>query len=43
MGRWMARAGRELLEGADALVPVPLHWRRGWSRRVNSESYAYFH
>ena len=35
MGRWMARAGRELLEGADALVPVPLHCRRGWSRRYN--------
>jgi ComF family protein len=35
MGRWMARAGRELLDGADALVPVPLHWRRGWSRRYN--------
>src|SRR6266581_5665379 len=35
MGRWMARAGRELLEKADALVPVPLHWRRGWSRRYN--------
>src|ERR1700754_3931311 len=35
MGRWMARAGRELLEGADVLVPVPLHWRRGWSRRYN--------
>src|ERR1700739_737645 len=35
MGRWMARAGRELLEGADALIPVPLHWRRGWSRRYN--------
>src|SRR5713226_296857 len=35
MGRWMARAGRELTEGADALVPVPLHWRRGWSRRYN--------
>jgi ComF family protein len=35
MGRWMARAGRELLEEADALVPVPLHWRRGWSRRYN--------
>src|ERR1700760_4614171 len=33
MGRWMARAGRGLLEGGDALVPVPLHWRRGWSRR----------
>src|SRR3984893_14678524 len=33
MGRWMAGAVRELLEQADALVPVPLHWRRGWSRR----------
>ena len=29
MGRWMARAGSELLAEADALVPVPLHWRRG--------------
>ena len=28
MGRWMARAGRELLDEADVLVPVPLHWRR---------------
>jgi ComF family protein len=35
MGRWMARAGHELLDEADALVPVPLHWRRGWSRRYN--------
>ncbi len=35
MGRWMARAGDELLNDADALVPVPLHWRRGWSRRFN--------
>jgi ComF family protein len=35
MGRWMARAGRELLREADALIPVPLHWRRGWSRRYN--------
>ena len=35
MGRWMARAGEELLKEADALVPVPLHWRRGWSRRFN--------
>lgn len=35
MGRWMARAGHELLPGADALVPVPLHWRRLWSRRFN--------
>jgi ComF family protein len=35
MGRWMARAGHELLAEADMLVPVPLHWRRGWSRRYN--------
>src|SRR6266700_2851894 len=35
MGRWMARAGHELLGEADILVPVPLHWRRGWSRRYN--------
>jgi ComF family protein len=35
MGRWMARAGRELLDGADVLVPVPLHWRRAWGRRYN--------
>jgi len=35
MGRWMARAGRELLGEADLLVPVPLHWRRAWSRRFN--------
>ena len=35
MGRWMARAGKELLHDADMLVPVPLHARRGWSRRYN--------
>src|ERR1700730_9055457 len=35
MGRGMARAGRELLADADVLIPVPLHWRRGWSRRYN--------
>jgi ComF family protein len=35
MGRWMARAGADLFDEADALIPVPLHWRRGWSRRYN--------
>ena len=35
MGRWMARAGHELLDTADVLVPVPLHWRRAFSRRFN--------
>jgi ComF family protein len=38
MGRWMARAGRELFPGADALVPVPLHWRRLWARRFNQSA-----
>ncbi|MGO8911466.1 MAG: ComF family protein [Bradyrhizobium sp.] len=35
MGRWMARAGHELLDDADVLIPVPLHWRRAWHRRYN--------
>jgi ComF family protein len=38
MGRWMARAGRGLLAEADALVPVPLHWRRLWTRRFNQSA-----
>lgn len=38
MGQWMARAGRELLVEADALVPVPLHWRRLWARRFNQSA-----
>jgi ComF family protein len=37
-GRWMARAGHELLKDADALVPVPLHWRRLWARRFNQSA-----
>jgi ComF family protein len=35
MGRWMARAGRELLADADLVVPVPLHRGRLWRRRMN--------
>src|SRR5256885_2783077 len=38
LGRWMAHAGKELFEGADALVPVPLHWRRLWARRFNQSA-----
>lgn len=34
-GRWLARAGRELLAEADVLVPVPLHWTRLFQRRFN--------
>src|SRR5262245_47011304 len=38
MGRWMANAGRELIANADAVVPVPLHWRRQWARRFNQSA-----
>jgi ComF family protein len=38
MGRWLSHAGRELLSDADALVPVPLHWRRNWARRFNQSA-----
>lgn len=34
-GRWMQRAGNEVLAGADLLVPVPLHWTRLYQRRYN--------
>jgi ComF family protein len=34
-GRWMHRAGGEVLAGADLLMPVPLHWTRLFSRRFN--------
>jgi ComF family protein len=37
-GRWMALAARDCLPEADALVPVPLHWRRLLSRRYNQSS-----
>ena len=35
LGRWMGRAGVELFEGADIIVPVPLHWTRLFTRRYN--------
>lgn len=35
LGERMAAAGADVLEGADALVPVPLHWRRRYSRGFN--------
>ncbi len=34
-GKWLARAGAELLADADLLVPVPLHRRRLFARRYN--------
>jgi ComF family protein len=38
MAGWMSNAGGELLVDADALVPVPLHWRRLWARRFNQSA-----
>ena len=34
-GRWMLRAGGEVLAGVDLLIPVPLHWTRLFQRRYN--------
>lgn len=36
--RWMAEAGRDLLQDAPVLVPIPLHWRRLVSRRYNQSA-----
>ena len=32
---WLARAGAELVESAELIVPVPLHWTRLAARRFN--------
>jgi ComF family protein len=34
-GRWMHRAGGEVLAEAELQVPVPLHWTRLFQRRYN--------
>lgn len=34
-GGWLSRAGRDVLEEADWLIPVPLHPWRLWMRRYN--------
>jgi ComF family protein len=38
MGRWMARAGAEVIADADVIVPVPLHPVRLWWRRFNQSA-----
>ena len=38
LARHMARAGAALLARAELVVPVPLHWRRLWSRRYNQSA-----
>jgi len=34
-GRWLVRAGAELIAGAEIVAPVPLHWTRLFARRYN--------
>lgn len=38
MGRLMARAGAELIDDADFMVPVPLYRLRLWQRRFNQSA-----
>jgi ComF family protein len=38
MARMMLRAGGDILESADLIVPVPLYWTRLWSRRFNQSA-----
>jgi ComF family protein len=38
MARMMVHAGRELLEEADIVAPVPLHHWRLWTRRYNQSA-----
>lgn len=35
---WMIRAGRDLIDRADLIAPVPLHWRRLLTRRFNQSA-----
>lgn len=35
---WLARAGKEMLEQSDAIVPVPLHPKRLLARRFNQSA-----
>ena len=37
-GRWLKKAGAELLADADLIVPVPLYASRLWSRRFNQSA-----
>jgi ComF family protein len=38
LARMMALAGRELMADCEVIVPVPLHWTRGWRRRFNQSA-----
>ncbi len=39
MARLMGRAGRQVIQDADIIIPVPLHRFRLWSRRFNQAAF----
>jgi ComF family protein len=39
MARLMARAGRQIVQEADVIIPVPLHRFRLWGRRFNQAAF----
>ena len=39
MARLMTRAGRQIIQEADVVIPVPLHRFRLWSRRFNQAAF----
>ena len=38
MAKMMAQAGRDVIMGADIIIPVPLHWKRHFKRRYNQSA-----
>lgn len=38
LGEWMVRVGQEMLEKCDAIIPVPLHFRRLLERKFNQSA-----
>jgi len=35
LATWMMQSGYEILQDADLIVPVPIHWQRLWKRQYN--------
>ncbi len=38
LAAWMARAGADVLSGADLIAPVPIHWTRLFTRQFNQSA-----